>query len=179
MGRRTAGPYFNGFETNTDGSFEPVGWRGSRQPAESVPSGSVGREDRARPRHLSIQELEASHLAVFGKEPLASSHGEGIDHEAELVDQVALDERPGELSAPSHQEVSVGLLLQPPYRFGHIVGEQPRVLPSERFRECPELRLPHSLSLCQLHPIGVASAGQSRRSRGGVAVAGRGMRGEL
>ena len=32
MGRRTAGPYFNGFEPNTDGSFEPIGWpvRGSR-----------------------------------------------------------------------------------------------------------------------------------------------------
>jgi hypothetical protein len=52
----------------------------------------VGRDDRARARHLTLDETQGSDRVAVAKEALAATHDERIDHYPDLVEQVVLDQ---------------------------------------------------------------------------------------
>src|SRR6266540_3415619 len=93
---------------------------------------SVRRENRARARHLALDESQWPERTVVAEDSLAAAQDEWVDHQPELIDEVVLDQRLYQLGAPDHLQIRVVLLLQ----FGHGLGDATmkyrRVLPLER-----------------------------------------------
>jgi hypothetical protein len=73
---------------------------------------SVGRDDHARGRHLAVDKPQGPTHTVIAEQTLAATHHDRVNHDSELVDQVALNQRLRQLAAADHVQVLAVLLLQ-------------------------------------------------------------------
>src|SRR5438132_13255112 len=95
-------------------------------------STSVSGDDCACGRHLAADEPQPPEGAVLTEEALSATNGERVDHQLELVDQVALDQALDERGAADCVEVLSLLRFQGLHGLADIAPEQHRVLPVER-----------------------------------------------
>src|SRR6266487_5261607 len=114
----------------------PVKARTEEAPSRSARGPGVGREDRARGRHLAVDELQRPRpAAAVPEDALAGAQDDRVDHQPELVDKVVLYQRLHQLRAAEHVQIAAVLLLQRGHGLGDVALEHGRVLPGERFRE--------------------------------------------
>jgi hypothetical protein len=73
--------------------------------------------------------------SVVIEEAFAGTEHDRVDHQAKLIDQVALEQGLSEVGAAEDIQVATGLLLQGEHRVSDIAAQQGRVLPAERVGE--------------------------------------------
>ena len=92
-------------------------------------------EDAVRTDLLRVHEPQIPRFPHVPEEALAFPHDYGVYHQAVLVDEVVLHQRPHQLPAAEDDDVLAVLLLQPPISLGDVTLEQRRVVPPQRLSE--------------------------------------------
>ena len=92
-------------------------------------------EDAVRTDLLRVHEPQFPRFPHVPEEALAFPHDYGVDHQAVLVDEVVLHQRPHQLPAAEDEDVIAVLLLQPPNSLGDVTLKQGRVVPLQRLLE--------------------------------------------
>ena len=77
-------------------------------------------EDAVRTDLLRVHEPQFPRFPHVPEEALAFPHDYGVDHQAVLVDEVVLHQRPHQLPAAEDEDVIAVLLLQPPNSLGDV-----------------------------------------------------------
>ena len=92
-------------------------------------------EDAVRTDLLRVHEPQIPRFPHVPEGALAFPQDYGVDHQAVLVDEVVLHQRPHQLPAAEDEDVIAVLLLQPPNSLGDVTLEQGRVFPLQRLLE--------------------------------------------